>query len=241
MMAFLRSLFTVTLPFPLSAFLLLVVGLGMVTVDVGIAQIPSGLDSTAMPLALFEGDQYTRQTFAPNGTQEGHQKVTVSRLQRAGDQAMEMEVTSYNHNEDGGVTDTLRTTITCRNDAAQIAMSPYGQTVRRARDGGGPSLSPPGGGVVFSPQCRNGDSSGGRDDWVSGGKSRIHLSDRQVRPTPEGASFTVQETLNMRFYVLGMKVRERTYDLEETIAAPEGVVRLVLRGPEGYQTILEQI
>jgi hypothetical protein len=219
----------------------------MIAVDVGIAQIPSVRDSTAMPLALLEGDQYTRQTFAPDGTQEGHQEVTVSRLQRAGDQATEMEVTFYNYNEDGGVTDTLRTTITCRNVAAQMAMNitallrptgkqydvrVTGEVLRYPRQVEA-SFSLP----SVEMEIRVEDGMIG----FLGGKSRIHLSDRQVRPTPEGASFTVQETLNMRFYVLGMKVRERTYDLEETIAAPEGVVRLVLRGPEGYQTILEQI
>jgi hypothetical protein len=228
-------------------FLFLIAGLGLATADVEVAQSAADRDSTAMPLVLLEGSQYKRQVFASDGTREEYQEVTVSRLQRTGDQATEAEVTFYNYNADGIATDTLRTTITCRNDAAQMAMnitallrpagSRYdvrvtGEDLRYPRHDNASSPLPD-----VNMEVRVEDGMIG----FLGGKSRIHLRDRHVRPAPEGTPFTVQETLHMRFYVLGIKVRDRTYDLEETIAAPEGVVRLVLTGPEGYRTILEQI
>jgi hypothetical protein len=159
---------------------------------------------------------------------------------------MEVGITFYNYNEDGVVADTLRTTITCRADAARMAMNitalldpanrrydvrVTGENLRYPRHARTHTTLPD---VEMEVQVEDGMIG------FLGGKSRIHVRDRRVQPSPEGIPFTVHETLHMRFYVLGIKVRDRTYDMEETIVAPEGVVRLVLTGPEGYRTVLER-
>ncbi|MEX0601287.1 MAG: type II toxin-antitoxin system HicB family antitoxin [Rhodothermales bacterium] len=79
-----------------------------------------------------------------------------------------------------------------------------------------------------------------------GSNSRIHIRDRVVdvpsAPSPAEASHTyvVSATLHVRFYVLGLKVRDRRYGLEDVVETASGLRRQVLTSPDGSYVALER-
>jgi hypothetical protein len=77
-----------------------------------------------------------------------------------------------------------------------------------------------------------------------GSKSRLRLQDRVARPLAESSqqdAYLVTEALHMRFYVLGIKVRERTYRIEETIDPARGLLKQGLRAADGSSVTLERL
>lgn len=205
-----------------------------------------------MPLFLIEGSRYARQSFDENGDLERSQKMEISRLIRR-EETLEVQVTLYSNEKDGQPSDTVRTTIRCQVREANMVMNvlaliqPEGRRVA-VRVSGGEVLYP------FSPpfpdtleditlevEVKQGIPG------ILGGKSLMHFRNRRLQPSTsssapgEEVNYTITEDLHVKFYALGIKVRERTYRVEETIQPDRGLARHVLRALDGSYVALKRV
>ncbi len=208
-------------------------------------------DTQEMPLFLIEGSRYARQSFDVNGDLERSQRLEISRLSRR-EESLEVQVTLYGSEENGQTPDTVRTTIQCRIREANMVMNvlslilPEGRRVS-VRVTGGEVLYP------FRPPVPDTLEDVTLEVRVKqgivgflGGKSRMHFRNRRLQPSTfssvpeEKVYYTITEDLHVNFYALGIKVRERSYRVEETIQPDLGLVRHVLRAPDGSYVLLER-
>jgi hypothetical protein len=204
-----------------------------------------------MPLFLIEGASYERQSFDKNGELERSQKMEISGLTRT-DESLEVQVVLYNDGEDGQTSDMVRTTIQCRTSEANMVMNvlaliqPEGKSVA-VRVTGGEILYP------FRPSAPDTLAEVELEVKVKkgivgflGGKSKMHFRNRILTPSDSSASgefdsYTLTEDLHLGFYALGIKVRSRTYRVEETIEVERGITRHILTSPDGSYVLLERV
>lgn len=216
------------------------------------AALGQGLQT--MPLSLVEGNRYVRQSFDENGQAETYQEIEISRLVRDST-GVEITLTLYTFDADRRRDGLVRTTIRCREQDLDMVMNLL--AILRPEDRR-IDLRVTGGEVLYpvSPVETDTLQDVTLDVEVQrgvlsflGSKSRVHLANRSVRlqqvagaqPRLSEPTYTVSEELHMRFYVLGIKVRERSYRVEETIAPGQGLVRQVLTAPDGSYIVLERV
>lgn len=199
-----------------------------------------------MPLFLVEGNQYARRSFDEQGRLTQRQQLEISRVRAAGDD-MEVVVTLWSYDEAGQPTNTVRTTIRCKTQDAGMVMNvmalirPEGRRVEVRLTGGevrypraptGPGTLPP---VTLEANVEQGVLG------FLGGKSRIRLRDRTIQAAAGPSSaYTITEWLDLKFYVLGVKVRERSYHAEQAIDPEQGLVQQTLTAPDGSYVSIER-
>jgi hypothetical protein len=191
-----------------------------------------------MPLLLIEGNRYERRTLDEQGRLQKSQELEVGSISQT-DGEIEVAVTVVGSDEDGGPADTVRTTIQCRVEDADMVMSVLalvgaeGRRVR-VRVTGGEILYPssPVAGSL-PPVSLEATVEQGVVGFL-GGRSRIALRDRTVQPAQgPSAAYTLASRLDLKFYVLGVRVRSQSYSMEEAVALDRGLLRQVLTAPDG--------
>lgn len=202
--------------------------------------------SPGMPLFLVEGNHYERRTVDERGRLEKYEELEIGRLVRNGDE-FEAAVTVRGFDEAGQATGAVQTTIRCRVEDANMVMTvlallePEGRRVRVRVTGEAILYPPPPAQGALPPVTLEADVEDGVLGFL-GSRSRIVLRDRMAQPVPDlGVAYTVDERLDLAFYVLGVRVRSRTYRAEETIAQGRGLVRQVLTGPDGSSVSLDLV
>jgi len=208
-------------------------------------------DTREMPLFLIEGSSYIRQTFDKNGNLERSQKMEISGLIRR-EESLEVQIVLYNDSEDGQTSDTVRTTIECRTSEANMVMNvlaliqPEGKRVAVRVTGGEirypfrPTVPDTLAEVELEVRVKQGIVG------FLGGKSKMHFRNRFLQPSSpeareEEATYSITEDLHVKFYALGIKVRSRTYRVEETIQAERGITRHELISKDGSYVLLERL
>ena len=211
--------------------------MALMAVSVGWAG-PVHAQDPAMPLLLIEGNRYERRTLDEQGRLQKSQELEVGSISRIGDE-IEIAVTVIGSDEAGGPTDTVRTTIQCRVADAAMAMSVLalvgaeGRRVR-VRVTGGKVLYPSSPDAARLPPVSLEASVEQGVVGFLGGLSRITLRDRTVRPAEGPATgYTLTSQLDLKFYVLGIRVRSQRYRMEEAINPDRGLVRQVLTASDG--------
>ena len=216
--------------------------MALVAVSVGWAA-PIHAQDPAMPLLLIEGNRYERRTLDEQGRLQKTQELEVGSIRQA-DGEIEVAVTVIGSDEAGGSTDTVRTTIRCRVENADMVMSVLalvgaeGRRVR-VRVTGGEVLYPssPVAGSL-PPVSLEATVEQGVVGFL-GGRSRIALRDRTVQPTQgPPAAYTLASRLDLKFYVLGVRVRSQSYRMEEIVTPNRGLARQVLTASDGSSVVL---
>lgn len=206
--------------------------------------VPVRAQGRAMPLLLVEGNRYERRTLDAQGQLTETQTLEVGRV-RQRDGEIEVAVTVVGSDETGAATDTVRTTIRCRVEDADMAMSVLALTGAAGRP---VQLRVTGGEILYPsspdearlpPVSLEATVERGVVGFL-GGKSRIALRDRTVRPGPS-AGYTLTSQLELKFYVLGIRVRSRSYRMEETVDPERGLIRQVLTSSDGGSVVLTLI
>lgn len=204
-----------------------------------------------MPLLLVEGNRYERESSDAAGQRTARQTIEVGRLRSSGDE-LDVVVTVRDFDADGASSDSTQTTIRCRLDDADMVMNVLallGPDARQVQvritsgelrypaeptDG---RLAP----IVLDARLERGALGFFR------GRSRIELRDRTVSDIQQSFSpatntyastYTVTSRLEVRTYVLGVRVRSNSYRSVETIALGRGLVRQALTAPDGSSVAL---
>lgn len=201
-----------------------------------------------MPLSLVEGTSYVRRTIAADGSERACHFLDVGRAEIVGSEMLaELVIRPCQFSADGGKT--LRTTVQCRLEDAEMAMNFFafggadGSRVRIQVTSGD----------FFSPGVNPADASlpdvrldvaieEGAWGWL-GGRTRIDLENRVVTSpsgAPRSAGYSITETVRLRAYVLGVRVRNARYRSEEIYAPGGALIRHAVTGADGTITILER-
>ncbi len=202
-----------------------------------------------MPIVLVDGALFARRTLDVEGSVSKYQEVEVGRLERSADQ-IGVEVTLYNFDDQGAASDTLMSTIWCTDQAVDMVMNflavvdPKGSRVR-LRMVGGEIAYPigPGGVGALADVNLNAKVEEGVLGLL-GAKSRLSLKNRVLLPVsdgPELTSYSINETLLLRAYVLGIKVKEQVFQIETTIIPGQGLMQQVVTAPDGSSVRLERL
>lgn len=205
-----------------------------------------------MPMFLVEGGSYTRQSFDENGDLVRSQKMEISRLNRQ-EEALEVQVTLYNDAENGQSSDAISTTVRCQAREANMVMNvlaliqPDGKRIAVRMISGKvlypsrPTAPVTLEDIVLEAQVLQGVPG------ILDGKSVLHFRNRSLQPSAASPtagghrSYTITEDLRVRIYTLGIKVRDRTYRIEETIQPDLGLVRHILTSPDGGYVSLDRV
>lgn len=204
---------------------------------------PAASQSATMPLLLIEGNQYSRESFDENGRLDESQRMEIGRVVQSADE-IELAVKVYPTNGTGLPADTIRTTIRCQVLEANMVMSVLaliGADGRSVRIGvsGGEILYPasPAVGSLPSVELRATVEQGVVGFF--GGQSRISLSNRTVqRPDGQAGGYSLTTRIDLAFYVFRVRVRSRSYQMEETVEPDRGLVRQVLTASDGGSIVL---
>ncbi len=211
---------------------------------------PVHAQGAGMPIFLVEGNQYERRTFDAEGTLEGLQKLEISQVSRV-DEELEITVISRSFDTSGEATDSVQTTIRCRPESASMVMNllalvePEGRSVR-LRLKGDEIAYPTAPDTTLLPDISLEAKVEEGVVGFLGGRSQIVLTNRMVADPiavargdsdPEGA-YSIISRIEMRFYVLGIRVRSKSYDAVETVAPGRGLIRQVLTAEDGSYTSL---
>lgn len=209
--------------------------------------IPS-VAAQQMPLALVEGSRYTRRTVDAQGEEEACQTLEVGRVAVTGDE-MAATLAVRPCASATGADDVSQTTIRCQVEDAEMVMNvvallgPEGRNLRLRVTGGallypGPPTEP----TALDDVAMEADVVSGTLGFL-GGRSRIDVEDRLMRPSataaPTGA-YTITETIRLRAYVLGVRVKSTRYRAEETLLPDGRLVRQVLTNPNGGTITLDR-
>lgn len=202
-----------------------------------------------MPLALVEGSRYTRRTINAQGREEACQEIEVSRLAPEGTELV-ATLSARPCEAAADSSASSRATIRCQIEDAGMVMNavallgPEGRSVTLRVTGGAVFYpAPPAEPVPLGDVTLEADVVRGVLGFL-GGRSRIDLQDRQARPSaldaPAGA-FTITETVRLRAYVLGVRVKDRRYRAAHTLLPDGRLVRQILTDPDGGMITLERI
>jgi hypothetical protein len=214
---------------------------------------PPGIaaQDAAMPLQLFEGNEYERRVFTPDGVAEGVQRITIGTITEVGDE-LEIPVTSHGFDEAGQPSDSVHTTIRCRPEDAGMVMNILALVQQEGRD---IRLRLRGGAVLYPDTAAAGPlpdvtlEASVEEGVVGflGGRSQIVLNERTVTLEPEGevssaaGSYEIASRIELKFYVLGIRVRSKRYDARETISPERGLLRLELTSEGGGVAVLTRV
>ncbi len=204
----------------------------------------SAVAAQQMPLALVEGSRYTRRTVDAPGAEGACQTLEVGAVVVTGE---EMAATLTVRPCDGDAADASETTIRCRVDEAGMVMNVVALLGPEGRDLAlrvtGDALlypGPPAERVALDDVTLEADVVRGTLGFL-GGRSRVDFQNRVARPSatdaPAGA-YTVTETVRLRAYVLGVRVKNARYRAEETLLPGGGLVRQVLTSSDGGSVVL---
>ena len=204
------------------------------------------LAAQQMPLALVEGSRYTRQSVSAEGAEGACQTLDVGpvTVTVTGD---EMAATLTVRSCDEDAADASETTIRCRVDEARMVMNVVALLGPEGRDLAlrvtGDALfypGPPAQRVALDDVTLEANVERGALGFL-GGRSRVDFQNRVARPSatdaPAGA-YTVTETVRLRAYVLGVRVKNVRYRAEETLLSGGRLVRQVLTSSDGGSIVL---
>ena len=204
----------------------------------------SAVAAQQMPLALVEGSRYTRRTVDAQGAEGACQTLVVGSVVVTGE---EMAATLTVRPCDGDAADASETTIRCRVGDAGMVMNVVALLGPEGRDLAlrvtGDALlypGPPSQRVALDDVTLEADIERGTLGFL-GGRTRIDFLNRMALPSatdaPAGA-YSVTETVRLRAYVLGIRVKNARYQAEETLLPDGGLLRQVLTSSDGGSIVL---
>lgn len=200
--------------------------------------MPLDAQAPDMALAMVAGKRYERRSFGTDGELDGVQRIEVGGVERVGEY-VEVEVLSRAFNPDGTPGDTVRTSIRCRPREAGMIMDilalvhPEGRSVRVRLEGGEVLYPPDAGTGTLAPVTLEARVEEGVLGFL-GGRSRIVLTGRTVDAAdgPPG-SYRLRSRLELQFFVLGVRVRSKRFEVVETVESGAGLQRQVLTAEDG--------
>jgi hypothetical protein len=226
--------------------------MALVLVLSGVA--PSGplrAQDAGMPFRLSEGNRYERRSVSADGELESVQRITVGDVVER-DGLIEVLVVSHGFDLDGQPSDSVHTRISCRPDGADMVMNllalvqPDGRDIELSLKGGTilyPQSPEPGPlpDVVLEASVEEGVVG------FLGGRSQIVLGERTVILAPDTGeldspgAYAITSRIELKFYVLGIRVRSKRYDAQETVSGERGLLRLVLTSEDGSSMTLSLV
>ncbi len=215
--------------------------------------VPLHAQRSGMPLFLVEGNRYERRSFDADGTLEEVETLEIGQLSQLAEE-LEITVVSRSFLPSGEATDSVRTTIRCQPEGANMVMNlfalikPEGRSVRLRFEGGEinyPTTPTPTSLPDISLEARVEEGVVG----FLGGRSQIVISNRTLTDDIAGGAgnselqdaYSITSRIEMKSYVLGIRMRSRSYESIETVSPDRGLIRQRLTADDGSTTSLELV
>lgn len=221
------------------------IAVGALLTTIPIAAQPPGED---MLLREVAGHRYERTSYDPRGAAVGRMLIEVGELSRT-DSAVEVPVTVTPYSDEGEPKESNETVWRCRQGQEHMIMP----VLFLSEDSGAEVGLEVEGDAIFYPEFPPPRELPDlrldidiRKGFVSflGGRTVVFLKDRRVRTSDEGSpesQYTVFSKVDVKVFVLGIRVKHLRFDSEVVLQSGRGLVRQTLTAADGSYSVLRSL
>lgn len=228
---------------------LVVVAWGLALPASGGASSSAGLpgqEKSRMLMIELEGNRYLRREFDADGAVLDQQRILVGRVREEEDRLI-LPLSLEKLDTDGELRERSRIRLRCDPGAARMSMS---LLLFSGTDGDLDAelqsegefmtfpVAPPDGARLPDLRIQVGLEKGALS--FLGGRARIDLLDRRVSSEAPGSGYLVASRVEVRTYVLFIRVGSARYRSQEWVDPERGLVRHLLQAEDGSYSILER-
>jgi len=206
-------------------------------------------ESRKMLIFEIDHNQYRKCNYNEKGKLESFQKLNIGAIDQKSE-VYRLPVTIYNFTVNGELKDSTNTIYTCNPDEQKILVNilPYTDY----SDNNVVNVDPQGTNAIYPVNPETGWKMNDLkfemkiDKGVIGflgGKSRIEMKHRRVVPndTVQTGQYEIDSIVNIRIYVLGIKMKTLNYTVIEIIDPDDGIIHQMFTSDEGSYFVIDLI